>query len=94
MSILGGLQEYAGKWAVKASEKLSAEDVASVSNAVVTDSKFGKSVCFHMANGGQRFIPLATDSKLEIGQEFPVANATVLTLSKDGAADIIRVIEG
>lgn len=92
-NLFESLRSYAGSWAVKSSRKLSDAEVASVKAAVVTDSQFGASVCFHMSNGAQKFIPLSKDSALSIGEEFPVAGAEVITLAKDGEADIIRIKE-
>jgi len=83
---------YGGSWSLKSTEKLSAVE-PNIKSAVVTEGKFGKQVCCTMVSGETGYVSLSRDSKLEIGEEFPVANASVQTLTKSGEADILRVIE-
>lgn len=83
---------YGGSWSLKSTEKLLSVD-NSIKSGVVTEGKFGKQVCFTLVSGETGYAPLSRDSKLEIGEEFPVANASVQTLTKSGEDDIIRVIE-
>ena len=91
MNIFASLRTYAGKWALKASRGFSTEEVNAVDKAVVVDSQYGSSVCFHMKSGGMTFIPLSSDSTKGIGEEIDLASAELLTLSKDGESDILRV---
>ena len=83
---------YGGSWSLKSTEKLSAVE-PTIKSGVVTEGKFGKQVCFTLTSGETGYTALSRDSKLEIGEEFPIANASVQTLSKSGEDDILRVIE-
>jgi hypothetical protein len=91
MNIFSSLRVYAGKWAVKASRKFSEEEINAVDHASVVDSQYGSSVCFFMKSGGQTFIPLSTNSSLGLGDEVDLSKATILTLERQGEADIYRV---
>lgn len=91
MNIFASLRTYAGKWNLTGSRKFSVEEVNAVDKAVVVDSQYGSSVCFHMKSGGMTFIPLSSDSTKGIGEEIDLASAELLTLSKDGESDILRV---
>ena len=91
MNIFNSLRVYAGKWAVKASRAFSNDEIEAVDHATVVDSQYGSSVCFFMKSGGQTFIPLSTNSSLAIGDDVNLANAKLLTLGREGDADIYRV---
>ena len=91
MNIFSALRVYAGKWAVKATRSFSPEEISAVDHAVVVDSQYGNSVCFHMKEGGQTFIPLSTNSSLSLGDDVDLSSAKLLTLGRDGEADIYRV---
>lgn len=91
MNIFSSLRVYAGKWAVKASRTFSEEEINAVDHASVVDSQYGNSVCFFMKSGGQTFIPLSTNSTLAVGDEVNLGNAKLLTLSREGDADIYRI---
>lgn len=91
MNIFSSLQVYAGKWSVKSSRAFDAEEISSVSSAVVVPSQFGNSVMFTMVAGGQTYIPLANDSTVGVGELIDLSKAKLLTLSKDGESDIVRV---
>lgn len=82
---------YAGKWAVKESRSFSQDEINAVQSATVVDSQFGSSVCFLMKSGGQTFIPLSTNSTLGLGDTVNLTSAKLLTLHRDGDADIYRV---
>ena len=83
---------YGGSWSLKSTEKLLSVD-NSIESGIVTEGKFGKQVCFTLTTGEKGYVALSRDSKLEIGEEFPIANASVQTLAKSGEDDIIRVVE-
>jgi hypothetical protein len=83
---------YGGSWSVKSTESLLTVD-SSIKSGVVCEGKFGKQVCFMLDNGQTGYLGLSRDSKLEVGEEFPIATAKVLTLSKAGENDAIRVQE-
>lgn len=91
MSIFAGLRLYAGKWAEKARRNFTAEEINEVDHAVVVESNFGKSVCFFMKSGGNHYIPLDNSSDLGIGENVDVSKAQLITLCKQGEADILRV---
>ena len=91
MNIFSSLRVYAGKWNVKATRSFSADEIAAVDHATVVDSQYGNSVCFFMKSGGQTFIPLSTNSNLALGDSVDLSTAKVLTLGRDGDADIYRI---
>ena len=91
MNIFNSLRLFAGKWSVSSSTKFNAEEIASVNRAVVVDSQYGPSVCFFLKTGEQAYIPVAQDSTLGVGEVVDLTKVEVLTLSKSGEADILRV---
>jgi hypothetical protein len=91
MNIFAGLQVYAGKWNVVDSRSFNDEEKALISRAEVVPSEYGNSVCFFMKSGGQTYIPLSNQSTLGIGEEVDLNAAKLLTLHRDGSADITRV---
>lgn len=91
MNIFSSLRVYAGKWAVKATRVFSQEEIDAVDTASVVDSQYGMSVCFFMKSGGQTFIPLSNTSSLNVGDTVDLAKAKLLTLGREGEADIFRV---
>ena len=92
-SIFSSLKEYAGKWAVKSVSPFTAEEQKSVSSAEVVNSDYGLSVCFHMVSGGMMYLPVDRDSSkfTAAGEVVDMAKAKVITLSKQGEKDILRV---
>lgn len=91
MNIFASLQVYAGKWSVKSSRAFNADEVSAVKQAVVVPSQYGNSVMFTLIAGGQTYIPLSSDSELTVGEFVDLEKAKLLTLSKDGESDILRV---
>ena len=91
MNIFAGLQVYAGKWKVVDSRSFNDEEKAMINRAEVVASEYGNSVCFFMKSGGQTYIPLSNQSTLGIGEEVDLNAAKLLTLHRDGSADITRV---
>ena len=91
MNIFNAIKVYAGKWQVKNSRAFSQEEINAVNNASVVDSQYGLSVCFFMKSGGQSFIPLSSTSSLGVGDNVDLSTARLLTLSREGDADIFRV---
>ena len=90
-SIFDKLEVYAQKWALKSSRPFNSNELSAVSNAVVVDSDYGKSVCFFMKSGGRTYLPLSTESSLEAGEIVDLSTAKIITLSKSGESDIMRV---
>ena len=91
MNIFASLQVYAGKWSVKSSRAFNADEVSAVKQAVVVPSQYGNSVMFTLIAGGQTYIPLSSDSELTVGEFVDLEKAQLLTLSKEGESDILRV---
>lgn len=91
MSIFESLRLYAGKWSVKSSRNFTEEEISAVQSATVVASEYGNSVCFMMAAGGMSFIPLSNASTKGIGETVDLKSAKLLTLEKQGEADIYRV---
>lgn len=91
MNIFSALKVYAGKWEQKASRAFEKEEIDAIDTAQVVDSQYGLSVCFFMKSGGQTYIPLDKNSSLNIGDTVNLANAKLITLGRQGEADIYRV---
>jgi len=91
MNIFSALRVYAGKWSEKAVRAFSAEEQAAITSATVVDSQYGQSVCFTMVSGGQTYIPLDINSSKATGDDVDLSSAQLVTLSKQGEADIYRV---
>lgn len=91
MNIFSKLQVYAGKWNLKASRSFNSEEIAAINRAEVVSSQYGNSVCFFLRAGGQTYIPLSSDSELTVGDTVDLSSASLLTLEKEGEADILRV---
>lgn len=91
MSFLDGIRVYAGSWNLNSQKSISAEELAEIESATVTPSKFGLSMCFLLVKGGRKYVPLSRDSSLAEGDLVKKESIQILTLSKDGEEDIIRV---
>lgn len=91
MSIFDSLKKYGGKWTVIQEQKFTAEDLQGVTSAVTVPSKYGTSVCITFISGVASYIPLANDCPLGLGEPVDLKNATVLTLAKEGEANIYRI---
>ena len=91
MNIFSNLPVYAEKWFVKESRGFTEQEINSIDEAVVVSSQYGNSVCFFRVGGGQSFIPLDNNSQLGVGETVDLATAKLLTLGKQGEADIYRV---
>ena len=91
MNIFSALRVYAGKWQVKESRAFTSDEISAVESATVVDSQYGQSVCFLMVSGGQTYIPLDQNSSKATGDTIDLSKASLLTLSKQGEADIYRV---
>ena len=93
MGIIDSLRLYRGKWNVKSTEAFSASDIAGVSRAEVVASEFGKSVCLHLSNGGMKFMPVSSSSKVDapVGSNVDLTKCNCVTLGREGDADIYRI---
>lgn len=91
MNIFSALRVYAGKWNVKETRDFTQEEINEIDTASVVDSQYGMSVCFFMKSGGQTYIPLSNDSSKSVGDTIDLKTAKLLTLGRQGEADIFRV---
>lgn len=91
MSLFSNVKIYAGNWNVKSTEKLGDSDKNIIKSACTVSSDFGVSVCFFLKAGGQFYVPLSRDCNLGIGEIVDLDKVEVITLSKDGEADIQRI---
>ena len=91
MNIFSSLRVYAGKWSVKETKQFSQEEIDLVDKAEVVDSQYGQSVCFFMKSGGMTYIPFDQNSSRATGDTVDLSKASLVTLSKQGEADIYRV---
>ena len=91
MGIFDSLRLYADKWSVSNSRNFTAEEIDAVERATVVASEYGNSVCFVMKAGGMTFIPLSTNSTKGVGEAISLKDSKLLTLSKQGEADITRI---
>ena len=91
MNIFSALRVYAGKWNVKETRAFTSEEIAAIDAATVVDSQFGQSVCFMMKAGGMTYIPLDQNSSKATGDKVDLSAAKLVTLAKQGEADIYRV---
>lgn len=91
MNIFSALRVYAGKWSEKARRAFTNEEISAVKSATVVDSQYGQSVCFLMVSGGMTYIPLDQNSTKATGDTVDLTEASLLTLGKEGEADIYRV---
>ena len=91
MNIFSAIHVYPGAWQETGSRSFSIEEIASIKSAKVVDSNFGSSVCFYMKSGGTAYIPLSNTCSKAVGEEVDVKSAKLITLSREGDADIYRV---
>lgn len=91
MNIFDSLRIYAGKWSLKSSRNFTAQEINAVESAVVVPSDYGNSVMFTMVSGGKTFIPLSQNSNAGVGEVIDLSTAKLLTLERQGEADIFRV---
>ena len=91
MILFSNLKVYGGKWSVKSTRGFSNEEINLVDKAQVVDSQYGCSVCFFMKNGTTTYVPLSNDSKAQVGDIIQLSDAEIVTLEKQGEADIKRI---
>lgn len=91
MNIFASLRVYAGKWSVKETREFSTEEIEAITMAVVVPSQYGNSVQFIRKDGGISFIPLDQNANTGVGEIIDLRKAKLITLEKQGEADIYRV---
>lgn len=89
--IFDTLQVYGDSWKVVNSRSFEPEEIAAVKSAQVVSSEYGNSVCFFMKSGGQTYIPLSRDCTASVGDTVDITKAKILTLHRDGSANIQRI---
>lgn len=91
MNIFNAIKVYNGKWQVKNTRNFTQEEINAVKSASVVDSQYGLSVCFILRSGGQSYIPLDQNSAKSVGDPIDLSKAQLLTLGREGDADIMRI---
>ena len=91
MNIFASLRVYSGKWSVKETREFSTEEIEAITMAVVVPSQYGNSVQFIRKDGGISFIPLDQNANTGVGEIIDLRKAKLVTLEKQGEADIYRV---
>lgn len=91
MNIFNAIKVYNGKWQVKNTRNFTQEEIDAVKSASVVDSQYGLSVCFILRSGGQSYIPLDQNSAKSVGDPIDLSKAQLLTLGREGDADIMRI---
>lgn len=91
MGFLNSLTTYAQGWEVVGRESLKSldpEGFKEIQSAEVTskEQEWGTSVsiCMFLKGGGQKYVSLARDSNLEVGDKVDVDSIEILTLERDG----------
>ena len=90
-SFLDSLRSYAGKWSVKSSAKLSADESAQIRSITVQTSDYGLSACLMMNSGTKHYVPVSRDSALAEGDTVVKESVRIITLEKEGEHDIFRL---
>ena len=95
-SIFNSLPIYGDKWQVKNERAFSQVEKDQVASAEVTeyqgDDFSTLSVCFHLKAGGVSYIPVGKDMETAVGEVVDVNKCKLITLGRNGSADITRVI--
>ena len=91
MGLLDSLTTYAQSWSESAREKLSVAEVKTIDKIEVVTSEYGLSACFFMKTGGRKYMPLSRDVEAEEGDTIKAKDIEIITLSRDGDDDILRV---
>jgi hypothetical protein len=78
-------------YTISESRNFTEEEIKAVKDAVVVLDRYGRVLCFNMKDGEQRFIPIYKTSIKQVGENVDLTSAKILTLTKPGEADIIRV---
>ena len=93
MNIFATLKSYANQFKVANTRDFTQEELNLVNDAKVVLSQYGMSVCFFMADGCQKYIPLSRDSVACDGDKVDLKKAKILTLVKEGSDEKIDRIE-
>ena len=95
MGILSSLTVYRSEWGeTKPRKSFSEDEVKNIKDARVVQGDYGLQARLDLVSGGYCFITLSRDSKLRLNDPIDVKNAVIITLSRPGDCDIIRLEEG
>lgn len=94
---LNSLTSYGQKWEVTDNALLKDVDpsgIKDVKRAEVTSHEFGwgtgVSICLFLKSGGVKYLPLSSESSLEVGDEVSTDSIEILQLERDGDNPIYR----
>jgi hypothetical protein len=90
-NIFNELFIYAEKWKVIKTRSLSENEVKTIETAIVVPGEYGLSVMFLRKEGGINYIPLSKESTLSVGDVVDLLKLKLVTLSKKGEKDILRI---
>ena len=90
-NIFNELFIYAEKWQVSGTRSLNEEEVKTIETAIVVPGEYGLSVMFLRKEGGINYIPLSKESTLSVGDVVDLLKLKIITLSRTGEEDILRV---
>lgn len=90
-NIFDSLVRYNLGWSEKSRRSLNDAELKAISKAEVTESEYGKSMCFTMVSGGVTYLPMAKTNTTAVGTEVDKSNIELVTLQRIGDADITRV---
>ena len=88
----GGLLYSPEGWVPVETRPFTANEIESVSEALIVASQRGKTVQFTMKNGGITFIPLKPGSQIGVGEVFNVNEAKLEVLKRNDVETSYRVI--
>lgn len=91
MNIFNTIKVYAA-WSVKEERTFSAEEIAEVKQAVVVPGDYGNSVQLELKRGGKAFINVDSRSDVGVGELVDLSKAKLVTLQKEGAGDIYKIL--
>ena len=86
------LTPYLGDGKVLNRRRFTQEEIDEVNYAEVVKSKSGRSVCFYMKKGGNKYITLDQNSKLGIGERVCINLAEIVIIDKEDDGAVVRVL--
>lgn len=91
-NIFDTLVVYDLSWNEKAGSRRSLTDGEKkrISKVVVTESEYGKSLCFTMISGGHTYIPLSKTCDVLVDTEVPIDKVELFTIERVGDDDRVK----
>lgn len=91
MNIFSTLTRYNVAWSEKSFRTLNSDELKEISGIKVTESEYGKSLCFSMVSGGVTYIPLHRDNEsMPVDTVVDKNKVELVTLQRVGDADITK----